>query len=102
MDSGLLEQALSACGDLLAQQGERVRIIVVGGDPLSLLGLVERHTSDVDVIARAEPGSSPVTLIRAEPLPDALRQAVLRVARDFDLPADWLIAEVVEHVAPTA
>jgi hypothetical protein len=94
MDAGLLEQALSACGDLLAQQGERVRIVVVGGASLSLLGLVQRHTADVDVIARVETGSSAVTLIRAEPLPDALSQAVLRVARDFDLPPDWLNAEV--------
>ena len=53
-----LEALFAAVGDLLDADGERVGIVVVGGASLNLLGLVQRTTSDVDVIAATTPGSS--------------------------------------------
>jgi hypothetical protein len=47
---------------------------------------VRRTTRDVDLLAIAENGE----LRPAKPLPDALRAARDRVARDFDLDPDWL------------
>jgi hypothetical protein len=59
---------------------------VVGGSGLLALGLIDRSTRDVDLLAlRAgdELGS-------AKPLPAALEAARDQVARDFSLPVDWL------------
>jgi hypothetical protein len=59
---------------------------VIGGSALTALGLVKRATRDVDLLAIAEDGE----LRSAEPLPDALRIARDRVARDFELDENWL------------
>jgi hypothetical protein len=66
--------------------GERQEIVVIGGSALTALGLVRRATRDVDLVAIAENGE----LRSANPLPDALRAARDRVARDFGLDANWL------------
>lgn len=53
------------------------------------LGLIERPTRDVDVLALAgEHGFE-----RADPLPDDLTEAARRVAADLDLEENWLNAE---------
>ena len=66
--------------------------MVVGGTALNLLGVVERTTDDVDVLALLQSGGDPVRelLIPPEPLPESLRHAIARVARDYQLPADWM------------
>lgn len=81
---------LDALGSHLAAARVEVSIVVVGGAALALRGWVPRTTHDVDVIALAEPGGQ---LVRPR-FPDALVQASLRVARDFNLPDDWLNAAV--------
>ncbi|PSQ84726.1 MAG: hypothetical protein BRD30_11425 [Bacteroidetes bacterium QH_2_63_10] len=83
---------LSAVGELLEEQGERASIVVVGGASLNLLGLIERTTDDVDVIARASDAGAEEApaLILPDPLPDPLQNAVKRVARDFGLEEEWL------------
>jgi hypothetical protein len=101
-----LEEALAAVGELLADANEHVAIVVVGGASLTLLGLIERTTGDVDVIARMEPfdgepfednrseeGTGPV-LVRPEPMPQSLEEAAQTVARDFGLPGDWMNAVI--------
>jgi hypothetical protein len=80
------DRLLSALGEQVAALGQRFELVVVGGSGLLALGLIERSTRDVDLLAlRAgdELGS-------AKPLPAALEAARDRVARDFSLPADWL------------
>ncbi len=88
----LLERGLGAVGDLLAAEGVEVGIVVVGGTALNLLGIVQRTTDDVDVLAilQDQAGSGGVTLAPPDPLPEPLRRAIARVARDFQLPEDWM------------
>ena len=86
----LLPEALAAVGSLIAADGDQVTIVVVGGASLNLLGLVERTTQDVDVIARTGNADSADALIPPDPLPPVLVRAIARVARDFSLPENWL------------
>lgn len=88
----ILERGLAAVGDLLAAEGVEVGIIVAGGTALNLLGVVQRTTDDVDVLAilRDRAGSDGVTLAPPDPLPEPLQRAIARVARDFQLPEDWM------------
>lgn len=95
LDRGAIADALTAVGELLAAADERAAIVVTGGATLNLLGIVQRTTTDVDVIAaarRAEDGTW--VLEDARPFPPPLARAVRTVARDFDLDEDWLNAEV--------
>lgn len=90
-----IEEALEAVGDLLRAQGETASVVIVGGAAMNLLGIVDRTTSDVDVIARAfHDQDGLLHLSPAEPFPESLRAAIRTVARDFDLPDDWMNAEV--------
>jgi hypothetical protein len=77
---------LGALGEQLAAVGERYELVVIGGSGLLALGIIERSTHDVDLVALR----SGDKLDSAEPLPRKLAIARDRVARDFDLPADWL------------
>ena len=90
LDTGMLEELLSAVGEHLAEGGDSAAIVVVGGSTLALRGWVARTTQDVDVIAQARDEGDRFRLIAPEPLSVALREAVIRVARDYGLPPDWL------------
>lgn len=94
----ILPEALNSVGALLAADRAEAAIIVVGGASLNLLGLIERTTHDVDVIARAVPADLPsAVLIPPDPLPAPLVRAIARVARDFTLPADWINTVVAKQ-----
>jgi len=47
-----LVEALQAVGERLAYDGATCTLVVVGGAALNLLGIVDRPTIDVDVLAR--------------------------------------------------
>ena len=87
-----IERALQAVGELLEGEGERVGIVVLGGAALNLLGVVQRATYDVDLVALGTPprGTEPAALRRADELPEALSRAASRVARDLGVAPDWL------------
>lgn len=68
---------------------------MVGGATLNLLGIVSRTTRDVDVIAQAYRDTEGVLrLVHAEPFPQALERAIVTVARDLGLDAEWMNAAV--------
>jgi len=88
LDSARLEAALTLLGETLAHRRQGVELVVLGGSGLRLLGVVQRATHDVDVVALLEDGG----LATAEPLPSNLREAARDVARVLDLAPDWLNA----------
>lgn len=55
---GALEAPLRAVGLLLEASGRVERLVVVGGIAILLRGVRIRPTTDVDVMARAEPDGS--------------------------------------------
>jgi hypothetical protein len=81
-------QVLAALGDQLAAVGARYELVVIGGSGLLALGIIERSTRDVDILALR----SGEKLDSANPLPAPLQAARDRVARDFSLPDEWLNA----------
>jgi hypothetical protein len=83
-----LNVILDALAEQLQSLGEQLELVVIGGSALTALGLVRRATRDVDLLAIAENGE----LRPAKPLPEALRTARDRVARDFELDENWLNA----------
>jgi hypothetical protein len=86
-----VDRALAAVGELLAEGGHRLGIVVVGGTAMNLLGIVHRATRDVDVLALASsPGEDESDIRPPTPLPDPLVDAVGAVARDLRLAPDWL------------
>lgn len=80
------ERLLSAVGEQLAAEGEQFDIVVIGGSALLILGLTRRPTGDIDLVGVMDGDA----LTPADPLPQALAQAAQLVARDFNLPADWM------------
>lgn len=92
-----IDELLTALGELLQAVGQRYSIIIVGGASLNLLGLVERTTKDVDVVARAEKQGSTKLFVRPDPLPEPLQKAITTVARDFGLPDDWMNTQVAKQ-----
>ncbi len=81
--SGSPDALFFALGEQLAAARERYELVVIGGSGLLTLGLIERSTRDVDIVALRSGGR----LERAEPMP-----AALRIARDFSLLNSWLNA----------
>lgn len=88
LDQARIEEVLSALGEQLAAADERFTFVVVGGSALLVLGLGLRTTRDVDVVALIRDGR----MVRPTPFPEPLRRARARVARDYDLPENWLNA----------
>jgi hypothetical protein len=85
-NKGAADRLLSALSEQLAAANERYELVVIGGSGLLALGLIERSTRDVDLLA-LRAGDE---LDSARPLPASLEAAGDRVARDFSLPANWL------------
>ena len=83
-----LDELLHLVGDLLTDRGAEVEAVAIGGGSLLLLGLIERPTRDLDLVAILEQG----LLRRAEPMPSLLRQAVEDVARLRGLDEHWINA----------
>lgn len=81
------EEAFRRLGQYLNAEGVGdLRLVIVGGAALNLLGLLSRTTTDADVIAVEEGGE----LVAPDDLPPALLEGVAVVAASLRLPTDWL------------
>jgi hypothetical protein len=90
-----IDRFLAALGEILGSSSLSVQILIVGGASLSLAGWIPpRSTRDVDVLAAIEGDAAGPVLVPAAQLPPAFFDAVARVARDFNLPSDWLNVEI--------
>lgn len=87
-----IEKVLSALGEQLDVLHASIpELVVCGGSALNIFGFVSRTTKDVDVIAFIERDpEGNVDFKKAKPFPPELVDAIKKVARDFDLPEDWL------------
>lgn len=91
--SGDIENALRSVGELLAAAGESYAIVILGGAALNLLGVVDRTTRDVDIVAfasRTGVRTESALEMPPKPFPEALANAIATVARDFGLDPGWL------------
>lgn len=85
MQANDFSEAFKRLGEFLADSDVRIRIVIVGGAALNLLGLVDRTTRDADVIAMdAEGKLVPPTL------PPEFLEGVRLVADSMGLAPDWL------------
>jgi len=83
---GIADTLFHALEEQLRAAGTERELVVIGGSALQALGLIQRGTKDVDVLALREAGE----LLPADPFPSDLATARDRVARDFGLDEDWL------------
>ena len=82
-----LESALSALGELLAARGLHHELVLIGGGNLILRELINRPTTkDLDVLGE----KTPEGVIRIEPMPAGLRDAIVDVGGAYGLAPDWL------------
>jgi len=87
-----IETILSALGEQLeSSSGEPVELLVCGGSALIFLGLAQRTTKDVDILASVkQTESGDTSFIKATPLKEEFIAAAKKVARDFNLPENWI------------
>lgn len=88
IDRDRVDAALTALGEQLRLAGERYELVVIGGSGLLALGLIDRTTRDVDLVALRRGDE----LVDPRPLPQGLLDARDRIADDFGLPENWLNA----------
>jgi len=86
MERDRLEDALETLGELLAERGHNVGLLVIGGSSLLLLGYIERPTADVDVVGLVEPAG----YMKADELPPFLADAAREVGRALGVGDRWL------------
>lgn len=80
-----LEKALEVLGQLLHDRDLHYEIAAIGGGSLLLLGLIERATKDLDLVALVKDNE----LVSADPLPQALAQAAIDVGNALELSEQW-------------
>lgn len=86
IDTEALEGALRVLGDLLADRKLHYEVVAIGGGSLLLLGLIDRTTRDLDLVALIKGNE----LISASPLPRPLVKAAEQVGKALDLGKEWL------------
>jgi hypothetical protein len=92
----LLDQALRLTAERLAQlDAPRETLVVCGGAALLALGLVQRTTKDVDVLAGVDPKFG---LVDPRPFSATLSRVVDEVGAALELPRGWLNAGPADQV----
>jgi hypothetical protein len=83
-----LFRALEALGELLAARGQSYRCVVAGGAALAALGVLDRVTGDVDVMAVRD--ETEELVLAPERFPPFVETAIRDIGREFNLPVDWM------------
>jgi hypothetical protein len=86
LEAKSLEDTLSALGEVLGSRGLSFDLVAIGGSGMLLLGLIQRPTRDLDVVAMVEHG----IYRSARPLPHELSEAVRDVGESLDIGTEWL------------
>jgi hypothetical protein len=86
LDSRVLSRALELLGGVLQERGLSYELVAAGGSALLLLGLLERPTRDLDVLALVESGG----YLPADPLPSDLLNAIRDVGETLGIGEDWI------------
>ena len=86
LTSGSVDAALDALGEVLAARELAYEVVAVGGSGLMLLGLLDRPTRDIDVLAVVDGAG----YRKANPLPDPLVEAARDVGETLGLGPDWV------------
>lgn len=87
-DNARLFRGLEALGELLAARDQTYSCVVAGGASLAAIGVIERATGDVDVMAvRDEKG---IIALAPVAFPPFMATSIAEVAREFNLPVAWM------------
>ncbi len=91
-----VDKILGALGEWLddLKKGP-IDLLVCGGAALQALGYVLRTTQDVDILAIVYNRS---TLENKKTLPSHLLEAASKVAKDFNLPYNWINLDVAKRI----
>jgi hypothetical protein len=81
-----LEDALGTLGAILQDRCTPYELLAVGGSSLLLLGLIDRPTGDLDIIALVESGA----FQKLDQLPEPLSAAAGQVGAALGLAPNWL------------
>lgn len=86
-----IDMLFGALADELAlRRSPLYELCVVGGSALGLLGLIDRPTKDIDVVALAESEGTVLSLRHAGVLPQPLVVAIAEVAVQLGIDGQWL------------
>ncbi len=99
LNKARLREALELAGTYLEDRGITIEVVGIGGSALLLLGVIERPTQDLDLIAVVESG----TYLKLDELPPVLAETRDAVAAHLDLAPDWINTEpsdVMDHGLP--
>jgi len=77
-------------------KGTKISIVVCGGTALFVLDLVSRTTKDVDVLGLVDEKKGEISYLRK--FPDWFLKSSDTVARDFNLPDDWINLGPAEQI----
>lgn len=99
-------RALQLVGELLAAEGHSLAIVISGGAALNLLGIVDRTTTDVDILAFSTPegdaAPAPKSLREPpDPMPLVLREAATTAGRSLGLGQGWLNTRPAAALVPS-
>src|SRR6266540_3863306 len=91
-NKGEVDKVLDSLGRQLSGiAGEYIDLLICGGSALNALGLIQRTTKDVDVLAIVSLGPNDgLTLHTAKPLPESVVKAAKKVAEELDLSEGWI------------
>jgi hypothetical protein len=86
LDQFSLEAALVNLGRVLEERGLAYDLVTIGGSSLMLLGLLQRPTRDLDVVAVVE-GQH---YVKVRELPGPLQRAVEEIGQVLNIGSNWL------------